>query len=180
MTAQDTSDMGQDQSQANPETPLVPEPRNRRRRGLKQHQPSSASSGDANEASHVSEFRPTLDDVHALRYIFVQLGLPAELIFHILDEAAYYPTIYASLLKLPQNASDRPLKVSARECVAKQHCAARLCMVSSPMPHGTPGETWRAKAVIWDIQSHDQGWGGDHPGMLGFQRVGCIACIESS
>ncbi|KAI0371680.1 hypothetical protein BV20DRAFT_964902 [Pilatotrama ljubarskyi] len=37
-------------------------------------------------------------------------------------------------------------------------------MLSPPVPGGASGETWRAKKVVWTLESHDQGWGGEHPG----------------
>ncbi|EIW51742.1 uncharacterized protein TRAVEDRAFT_75541 [Trametes versicolor FP-101664 SS1] len=161
---------------------------------------------------------PTPSDLRAVRRILAQCGLPAELVFSILHEAAYYAAVRSTLRDWDpapydedndgdnndydddmgdiiygidddiddttnnarsEHSSDThpnnhapdnvgaPLLIDAGlGCVKPDggSCAARLCMLTPPLPHGAPGETWRAKAVVWDVEGHDQGWGGERPG----------------
>lgn len=159
----------------------------------------SQSSPEASLPSSGSYNRPTPSEIRAVRRILAQRGLPAELIFLILDEAAYYASVCTSLRDARHYGDSKqfqaiaaahdtevriepPLRLDAsRHCTRAKtggSCAARLCLLAPPLLPGAPGETWRAKAVIWDIWSHDQGWGGEpqHRGT----DAGCLPVCTSS
>ncbi|OJT04332.1 hypothetical protein TRAPUB_4966 [Trametes pubescens] len=139
---------------------------------------------------------PTPNDLRCVRRILAQCGLPAELVFLILHEAAYYAGVCSTLRDwdpAPYESEDNDednadgsdeegdTSYDASNSSGSEHgsdstpvlkldcvepggsCAARLCMLTSPLPHGAPGETWRARAVVWDVEGHDQGWGGERP-----------------
>ncbi|KAI0636395.1 hypothetical protein C8Q77DRAFT_1051203 [Trametes polyzona] len=126
----------------------------------------------AEGVSSTSVYLPTPDALRAVRGILVQLGLPPELIFQIIDEATYYPTIHGTLPDAAHAQYEGEpgrgpgvLRVSAsHDCPQGKNHAARLCLLTAPLLPGAPGETWRAKSVVWDLESHDQGWGGERGG----------------
>ncbi|KAI0672743.1 hypothetical protein C8Q78DRAFT_677041 [Trametes maxima] len=103
----------------------------------------------------------SLAALRAVRTILAELGLPAELIFEIMDLAEYYPSVIGT----SYHPGDVDLILTASGgCPEHRNCAASRCVLTPPLPPGDPGETWRVKRVTWNITSHDQGWGGEHPG----------------
>ncbi|KAI0362646.1 hypothetical protein OH77DRAFT_1416914 [Trametes cingulata] len=144
------------------------------------HVDNTNRSGDytpGEDSSFTNEPGPTsVADLRAVRAIFSRLGLPAELIFQIMDEAEYYPSVRATSLEAGLGPGTQ---VSASiHCPKSRNCAARLCLLSSPIPGGeTPEGTVKVKKVVWTIESHDQGWGGEHPGTFHGAYSWFDACI---
>ncbi|KAI0647525.1 hypothetical protein C8Q79DRAFT_1009609 [Trametes meyenii] len=99
----------------------------------------------------------SLAALRAVRAILAHLGLPVELIFEIMTLAEYYPSVSGA------HDGEKLILTASGGCpVRGSNCAARMCVLTPPLPPGDPGETWRARRVTWNITSHDQGWGGEH------------------
>lgn len=109
---------------------------------------SSSDKDDGDPAQPVREVRALLS----------QLGLPAELVFEIMDLAEYYPTVYAQREKVVQLRSDRHTR--------QNHCSSLLYLISPPIPGGLEGENWRMRKVTWTVEGRDQGWGGQFLGAM--------------
>ncbi|OSD08373.1 hypothetical protein PYCCODRAFT_1462613 [Trametes coccinea BRFM310] len=110
-------------------------------------------------------------NLRAVRALLARLGLPAELVLKIIDEAEYYPAMRASL------RGSRTLR-AIDDCQRPGgSCAARLCLVAPPLPGPAQDETWRVRRVAWDLDGRDQGWGGEAPGTFRGAYSWYEACI---
>ncbi|CDO76437.1 hypothetical protein BN946_scf184781.g14 [Trametes cinnabarina] len=123
------------------------------------------------EPEHSTDATITPADLRAVRALLAQRGLPAELVLQIIDGAEYYPVVRASLRG--------PSTLNAQQGCAKSggSCAARCRLLSPPLPGPEPGETWRVRKVVWEIESRDQGWGGESPGTFRGAYSWYEACI---
>ena len=143
----------------------------RRTRRSRPLQRVERSEDDREEPESVEQHPISIPDLRAVRLLLVQLGLPAELVYSIIDEAEYYPVVrgrYAG----PQISLDATSGCQKRG----GSCAAQLCMLTPPIPGGAPDESFKVKRVTWTIRGHDQGWGGERPGMCnhGCMLVGAL------
>ncbi|KAI9069986.1 hypothetical protein FKP32DRAFT_1663116 [Trametes sanguinea] len=151
-----------------PDPPAPPvEPGGRRNRRSRPMQRAPA------RELHFSVAHPlTRADLRAVRALLARLGLPAEIVLQIIDEAAYYPSLRASL--------EGTRSLGAMEGCARSgggSCAARLCLIAPPLPGPAEGETWRVRRVVWDLDGRDQGWGGEAPGTFRGAYSWYEACI---
>lgn len=106
----------------------------------------------------VTDILPT--DVRAVRSALKIKKLPTELILDVMDHADYYPVVRAE--------HNTEQEIRARSHGAGPVSTARLAMVSPPIhgnEAGEPEEFRRAKKVTFKFEGHDQGWGGEAPGM---------------
>lgn len=118
-------------------------------------------SGSDDEESDMDPAEPT----RRVRAMLLHLGLPAELVLDIMELAEYYPTISAE-------RGDN-INIRADQRTRGDYCSALLYLVSPPLPDCREGESWRMKKVTWTIEGHDQGWGGDHPGLCDASHANC-------
>ncbi len=92
--------------------------------------------------------------IRLVRAYLAYLGLPAELVRYIMALARYYPAVYVK----------RTAHVDIHASGLSSKSAARLYLVTPPLPRTQDSEYWAVREVIWRIKSRDQGWGGEAPG----------------
>ncbi|OXV08955.1 hypothetical protein Egran_03283 [Elaphomyces granulatus] len=126
----------------------------------------------ADNADNTYYYYPSIGDVLKTRAILHQLancngvGIPIELVDMIIDEAEYWPSI---LTEMPRSISI--MKDNDRQCLLTPPLCYDLVgsdssfPSSSPklLPHRSPHPCCK---IVFTIQSHDQGWGGE-PGSTG-------------
>ena len=103
------------------------------------------------------------EPVRRVRAILSQLRLPAELVLEIMDLAEYYPCVRAARTSLVRMRADAHTR--------RDYCSSLLYLMSPPLRGGGEGESWRMKKVTWTVEGHDQGWGGNHRGMVSARNL---------
>ncbi|KAE9404691.1 hypothetical protein BT96DRAFT_813259 [Gymnopus androsaceus JB14] len=101
---------------------------------------------------------PTENEVNTVRYMLCDF-LPLELVDIIIEDAEYWPCLYSK--------QDLKIKVEASKAPGPAFKSAWCYLISSPIPGIVSQESSEpesiARKVVFEIQSHDQGWG-IHPG----------------
>ena len=106
--------------------------------------------------------------VSEVRSILSSLDMPPELVLRIMDIAEYCPALCAE-------RSDE-VEIEAGGHDSTEACwAAKLYLVSEPLPRSPEDQFWRVKKVMWELEGHDQGWTTSHHEGMGHRRswVGC-------
>ena len=102
-------------------------------------------------------FIPQPEDVSRLRMLLVfRLGLPTELADMVIEAAEYYPLVSAKYTEPYELHSHYGPSFSAGE----------LRLITSPLPRFKDEKALRVKKVTFNVESRDQGWGGE-PGTQG-------------
>ncbi|KAH9900880.1 hypothetical protein C8Q73DRAFT_786310 [Cubamyces lactineus] len=148
--------------------------RTRRSRPLQRvEQPTTGDPSTGADEERANHRPASVAELRAVRLLLTQLGLPAELVLPIIDEAEYYPVVRG------RYAGPQPVTLSAMGGCKKRggSCAAQLCVLTPSIPGDAPSESWKAKRVTWTILGHDQGWGGEFPGTFRGAYSWYEACI---
>lgn len=93
----------------------------------------------------------TPEDVITTRLLLLHL-VPAELANQILDEAEYWPIISSAF----RAAHDFTLAATGEN----RFDATKCCLLTSRIPN-VEGVPVKVREVRFEINSHDQGWGGE-------------------
>ncbi|RPD66617.1 hypothetical protein L227DRAFT_649307 [Lentinus tigrinus ALCF2SS1-6] len=132
--------------------------------GVSQSSPSDPGASESETSIDPAE------PIRQVRAILLHLGLPAELVLDIMELAEYYAIVKAERTD--------GVTLRADQHTHMDHCSALLYLVTPPLPDCKEGES--AKKVVWVIEGHDQGWGGQHPGTFHGAYSWYEACIFRS
>ncbi|KAI1783985.1 hypothetical protein LXA43DRAFT_902471 [Ganoderma leucocontextum] len=92
-----------------------------------------------------------------VRSILSSFNIPTELVLHIMDIAEYHPTLRAE-------RSDNVMIEAGWQHDTDLCWAAKLYIVSEPLPRAPEDLFWRVKKVSWELEGRDQGWADERKG----------------
>ncbi|KAH8701087.1 hypothetical protein BGW36DRAFT_357716 [Talaromyces proteolyticus] len=132
---------------------------------------ASAADPKANPGDEKREFYPSIEDVVNIRDLLHRLGLkrqaiPNEIVDMIIDEAEYWPSVVTTLETTPyvvRSDEDReclrtpPLCFSLEEGSKENESSGKEEQPQTLLHRGIHP----CRKIVFDITSHDQGWGGD-------------------
>ncbi|TBU22569.1 hypothetical protein BD311DRAFT_770167 [Dichomitus squalens] len=106
--------------------------------------------------------------VRAVRGVLCALGLPMELVLITMNLADYYATV--------RSRRTGYIRIDAHDAGVDVH-AARLYLIATLPQESSGDELMKVVKVTWLVKGHDQGWGGEAPGMYSPAYSWYEACI---